>query len=294
MKWILTALTLFAAATASWGQVPSEDFEVWSQSAGAEAPPGWSPSVLGAGKTDSAHGGRYAASLWVWYAEVSGYMVTGGAHVSPYMLEDGGVPIDFKPSALTGYYRFEPGETLRKNDSAVVYVMLKRFNGETGRRDTIGYAMKLLGPSATYIPFTVDIRDYGTDMAPDSIVIALVAADNSLCTSSNGLCCYFSVDDLRLLAPSGVSYDASALFATDAGIAPNPLGSTGAITWNARPGTAYTLRVFSLSGALVRSVDGLAGGTASIDRAGLPAGEYLFQIHDAAGALAGRGRFIAR
>jgi hypothetical protein len=295
MKSILVALVLMAAATTAWGQIPTEDFEEWDSTAGGlQVPVGWTSQAFGEGRVETAHSGRYAASVWNWYGEVAGYLISGAAGSNPDQLDHAGVPIDYRPSKLTGYYMYVPGETMKGNDSAIVYVLVKHFDSFSGRRDTIGYARKLLGPAATYTPFTVDIRDYPSELSTDSIVIAFVSSNNSICTSSNSMCCYFSVDDITLTTPSGVSYPASSLFAASACIAPNPLRSTGEVTWNARPGAIYNLRVYTLAGALVRSFGGLTGGRSTIDRSGLASGEYLFEIRDAAGAISGRGQLIAQ
>lgn len=290
-KWILSAVAIVAAATAAVAQIPQESFEKWDSVETVELPPGWYGGQFGSGKVESAHSGRYAASVWNWYYYAKGYLITGPRGTWFVDLAAAGVPIDYKPTKLTGYYRYDLGRNQRKNDSAVAYVMLKRYNPETGKRDTIGFAKKLLGPAAAYTPFTVDIRDYAPGILPDSITLAFVSSDSGFCEGeSDGNCCYLSIDDIQLSLSSGVSYDARPLFDA-ARVYPTPLRSSGRIEWSARAGTSYTLRLYSVSGALVRTVDGLTGGSARIDRAGLPSGEYLFEIRHGDG-VAGRGRVV--
>lgn len=292
MKWILYAMALLALSTTAWGQIPGETFERWDSVETHEAPPGWYGGAFGSGKVESSHTGRYAASVWNWYFYAKGYMITGRQGESYIDLAQAGVPINYKPSKLTGYYRYDLGLNQGRSDSAVIYVMLKRYNAETGEPDTIGFAKKLLGPAAHYTPFTLDIPDRAQGILPDSITIAFVSSENGFCSNdTDGTCCYLSVDDLQLSVPSGVSYDAGALFSR-ARVYPLPLRTSGRIEWSARPGRSYTLRLYAITGALVRTVEGLTGGSAPIDRDGLPSGEYLFEIRDG-DELTGRGSFIA-
>ena len=72
---------------------------------------------------------------------------------------------------------------------------------------------------------------------------------------------------------------------------------SGGLYWwrDGRVGGIAALRddvIYSIAGELLRTVENLAGGSAPIDRSGLPAGAYLFELLDGAG-VAARGRFVA-
>jgi hypothetical protein len=292
MKWIIPVVASMMMASVAWGQVPQEDFEKWDSVSNGQVPSGWCCGSFGLGKVADAHTGRFAASVWNWYYYAEGYLMTGRDNASPWSLDMGGVPISYKPARLTGYYRYVLGENGGSKDSAIVFVMLKRYNAGTQGVDTIGFARKLLGPTAAYIPFAVDIRDYAPGIDPDSVVIAFVSSDNGFCAGASiGTCCYLGIDDIQLVTPSGVAYSAAPLFES-ARVYPNPMRAEARVQWNAVPGREYHLSMYDAAGHPVRTIEGLAGGAAKLDRAGLPSGEYLFEIRDQANAVSARGRVV--
>jgi hypothetical protein len=294
MKWIIPVLASMMLASAAWAQVPDEGFERWDSIPGGEKPPGWSGGPFGFGKAESPHRGDFAASVWNWYYYAKGYLRSGNVQNSlPGILDIGGVPISYKPVKLSGYYRYVLGENGGKNDSAVLRVMLRRYNAGAGRIDTIGYAAKRLGPAGAYTPFSLDIPDYAPGVDPDSVVIEFMSSDSGFCNvESNGNCCYLSVDDLYLVTASGVPHNAVSFFES-VRVQPNPMTVEASIRWDAAPGREYRLLVYDVAGRLVRTAAGLTG-VATLDRAGLPPGEYLIEIRDVAGTVAARGRVTMR
>jgi hypothetical protein len=62
------------------------------------------------------------------------------------------------------------------------------------------------------------------------------------------------------------------------------------VEWNAEPGRSYAFMLYSLDGRLLRTIGAITGGSVQLDRAGLPSGEYLFEIRDRANAVTARGR----
>jgi hypothetical protein len=295
MKWILPVVVMLAATTVAWGQVPSEGFEQWDSSSAGEVARGWWGGPFGSSKVDDAHSGRYAASVWNWYFYAMGYIITGPTGAWYNDLVRAGVPISYKPTRLTGYYRYvlgKNGGNSDGNDSAVVYVMLKRYNPQTMQPDTIGFVKKLLGPTASYIPFTVDIRDYAPGVDPDSVVICFVSSEKGFCNNeSEGTCCYLSIDDIQLSTSSGVAHSAAHLFER-ASVHPNPMRADARVEWSATPGREYRLIMYDAAGRRARTIEGLTGGSAKLDRSGLSSGEYLFEIRDQGNMVAARGRVM--
>jgi hypothetical protein len=297
MKWILSAALMLLASTA-WAQVPREDFERWDSTGnGGVAPPGWSGTFFGYGKDENAHSGHYGASVWNWYFYATGYLMTGGEQANYNDLISGGVPISFKPVRLSGYYRYELGHNRghsdsTHSDSALVLLMLKRYNTAAGHADTIAYERMRLPAATAYTPFSIDIRDRAPGIDPDSVVIAFVSSDGGFCDSaSSGTCLYFTVDDVQLSAASGVPYNVSSLLES-ARVYPSPVRTVARVTWDALPGREYTLLAYSSAGELVRVMKPVTGGDAPFDRSGLASGVYLLEIRDDAGHSAAHGSVV--
>jgi len=170
-------------------------------------------------------------------------------------------------------------------------VLLQRYDSATQTSDTIGYAEKRLGPAATYIPFSVEIIDRAPGIDPTSMMITFMSGWDAAC-GSEGTCCTLSVDDIQLTATSGVSYGAAPLF-ENARVYPSPMHASARVEWDAKPGSEYTLLLYSMSGELLRTMEPIVGGAVTLDRAGLPSGEYLFEIRDRNAGVVARGRMIA-
>lgn len=83
----------------------------------------------------------------------------------------GGAPFPFRPSHLSGYYKFEAPES-PAGDFGKAIVLLKKYNRTTRTIDTIGYAESKteLAPGAEWASFELPIR-YLSSAIPDSIVV---------------------------------------------------------------------------------------------------------------------------
>lgn len=289
MKRCIAVLMLIGLTQVASAQIMTEGFETWDSVDGRVRPRGWVTDMIGVGKTDTAHTGEYAVSVWNWYSHVAGRMVTSTYPYALFEFERAGVPIGYKPARLTGYYRYELRSNGGKSDSGLINILLKRYNASRGMSDTVGLAEKRLGPAGVYTPFTVEISDLAPGVDPDSIVIVVASSVDAVCEEAT--CCYLSLDDLALTTASGVSYDADRLFEA-VEVYPNPVRSLARIEWESSSTRPHRLLIYSLDGRLVRSIDGLTGSSATIDRSGLAAGEYLFEVRDESGGAVRRGRFI--
>lgn len=298
-RLFLMAMLLTIAACGAGAQTIDEGFEQWKEALGSEAPVGWSGSAAGCGIDSAARSGRFAASVWNWYYYGKGFFVMGEGldHPSiPYGLDRTGTAIDFKPARITGYYRYRAGDIAEgeQADSAVVLVLLKKYNHETGRPDTVGYATAFLKPVDDYTPFTIDIIDAAPGMMPDSIALALISSNSGFCdVQSAGTCYYFTVDDLRLASPSGVSLSVADLLG-QARVVPNPVWTVARITWDGGTFHPRMLRIYDVRGNLMRNVEGITGGGVTFDRSGLAPGSYIFELREAAGNAAVCGRFVVQ
>lgn len=86
-------------------------------------------------------------------------------------------PIDYKPSALTGFYKYEENKiwdgTYWYTDTAQVVVLLTKWNTGRGKKDTIGFGVfSTASITSDYKKFQVDIQYESTDK-PDSITVYL-------------------------------------------------------------------------------------------------------------------------
>lgn len=291
MKWMIPIVVMLALAPAAWGQMFVEDFERWDTVDTRIKPPGWWLQYPYLARTEDAHSGRYAAQIMTWYGSVPGYMGTGEEGSNPWTVSPTAAPISYKPSRLTGYYRYLLGDNYGRNDSAVVTVLLQRYDSATQTSDTIGYAEKRLGPAATYIPFSVEIIDRAPGIDPTSMMITFISSLDAAC-GTEGKCCTLSIDDIQLSPTSSVGYGAAPLF-ENARVYPTPMHASARVEWDAKPGCEYALLLYSMSGELLSTIEPIVGGAATLDRAGLPSGEYLFEIRDRASGVVAQGRMIA-
>lgn len=290
-RLILSMLLALVAPVLTCGQVVNGGFEDWEKRGPGEHPVGWYSNGIGVGKTETSHNGRFAVTVWNWYYYSRGYVVSGEAEASWLDPERGGVPIGFKPARLSGFYRYELGSNSGKKDSAVVVVVLKRFNVTTQTPEVISTSALRLGPAAAFTPFSLDIEQGASDAMPDSIAIALISSDSGFCSvESDGTCLYFSVDELRLENSAGLPFDAMTLFER-ASVTPNPVRGIARAVWPLSSGRAVRVAVYTAAGTLARTIQGLSGSEAFISSEGLAVGRYFFEAIGADGRIVARGSF---
>lgn len=304
MKYILLQIiALMLIGCGAQGQVMIEGFEHWQDPDGNAYLAGWSRGA-GSGATPDAYRGNHALTVWTWYCSSLGGVILGDnkKESSAYVCEDYtfncygdyGVPIEFKPNVMTGYYRYVPGQVAPGSiDSGVIRILLKRHNPALGRYDTVGIATHRLGPADVYTPFTVTIEDRIPGVIPDSIAVAIISGEKGSCDCLvGGNCYYFTLDDLRFSnTASGVSHSASEIFGQTR-VYPNPARAETRIEWKSDLMQPHRLHIFSTSGELVRTVDDITGRNYTLHTAGLSSGEYLFELHGGGEEITARGRFI--
>lgn len=299
MKTIALIALLFVISAPAFAQLPSEGFEEWEAGERGEIPVGWTASSDGIKKVESAVSGSYAVSLWSYYEKACGSIVTGKFSLIrlpfPYTLKYFGVPIDFIPAALTGYYKYVPGKTIPiadVQDSACVYVLLKRYDPEINDVDTVSFVKRLLPPSEEWIPFSIDIPLLLPGVQPDSIVVGFYSSNpDSATICAGGACSYFSVDDVALTSTSGVPYDLRSLL-PPVSVLPNPvIDGEATLRFEAVAGETYRMRVHDASGSLAFERE-VIGSEADLSELDLPSGAYFVSIVDAANAPIAAGRFV--
>lgn len=217
MKKIIAILVVFMGFTISHGQlVQNNSFENFTGGIADD----WSFDQTGGGlDTVYARTGMYSLSVWNWYWYAAGYAASG--EFNGFNPEHAGTAINVKPTALTGYYMYDTTNTDTNNDSAVVIVIAKKFNGSSS--DTVAYGEAHLPsahPNDGWVQFTVPMDDLMPGVDPDSVAIFFRSSINGFCSPVSGECLYFYVDDLELNTINGVFDMTGETFPTK--IYPNP------------------------------------------------------------------------
>ncbi len=152
----------------------------------------WTQSAFGAGVTDDAYSGQTAAYVWNWYYYLPGELTNGNTEFP----SQGGTPISFRPSAMTGYYKYVYGDNGGDSDSAIAEISLLKYNSGLSQRDTVGYGKIKLGPSSIYTPFEVTIQ-YNNATMPDTVLVRFLSSESGFCYLSTN-CLYFYIDEITL------------------------------------------------------------------------------------------------
>lgn len=268
---IFCSLILFVGLIVNChGQLFNSDFELIDSIQGGTIPSGWSGDMgQGSGVIPSSHNGSNSASVWTWYTYVTGYMFNT-ANAAPFdNWEDGGMPINGKPSSLSGWYGYNLGSSTEM-DSALMKVLLKKWNTTAMSYDTVGYGEMKFPVTFGYMYFDIPITDMAPGIDPDSIAIYMASkSGNAFCTGSD--CHYFSVDDLTLNFSTGIQ----PLELQQSPAYPNP--STGLITIT--PSGASAIEVVDVTGRLIESF--VPGGreTLNVDLSAHERGSYFIRYH---------------
>lgn len=278
---ILFLLLLVCHSLSSRAQILNGGFE--SNNTGN--PIGWSlAGQFGSGiDTNSSHSGYNSLSVWNWYYYSPGYAVNGNLPLFSTDYHLAGMPVAGKPFSLNGYYHYDSTNTSSQFDSALVWVLLKKFNVALHKVDTVGYGRMRLGHVAgnTYQPFQVSIQDLMPGVMPDSVVIFFQSAVNGFCSNStSGNCLYLNVDDLAFDTPASQkerdeSGETFALF-------PNPAREH--VYMQNFSGGPLQLRLFNAAGLLVFSRK-IQGESESCYIGNLPEGFYFLQLTDTNGKV---------
>ncbi|MBC7865196.1 MAG: T9SS type A sorting domain-containing protein [Bacteroidia bacterium] len=166
-------------------------------------PSGWNMDSYWSTKTgqsSDAHGGNYSFVINTWYGYSPGMMVNGDASNFTLLFDwvKAGTPITYKPAQLQGWYKYI--DTVA-NDSAIVKVLLKKWNSSQNKIDSVAYAEKKLPFANTWTQFNVDINELMPGVNPDSLVVYFMTFDYLAGTQfpcQNMECRYLYIDDLSL------------------------------------------------------------------------------------------------
>lgn len=249
-------------------QIPNGGFENWESNGN---PVDWwtnnAPGVFTTiTKSSDAHSGSWAVEGNV--ESISGIGV-GPAIISG--VEGVGIPINFRPAAITGYYKF----TSINNDYMQVQAdFLKSGVGGVG----VGAAN--LNPAGSYTQFSIDIN-YITGDVPDTVLIAIFIAGNGGFPNVGSK---MFVDDLAW----GNSSDVKEL---DNGIPdefalmqnyPNPFNPSTTIRYSIPEASFATIKIYDMLGnevaTLVNEEQPAGNYEVDFNAAGLSSGIYFYKL----------------
>lgn len=163
-------MVMMLLSTITHAQVQNLDFESWEAS--INRPTGWECGYYYNSDPftnfyfppeTNAQNNNFALKICLWYMYVEDMAIQKA-------------PINYKPTSLQGYYKYEHNLIYDSNDNivtdtATVSVYLTKWNPTTVQRDTIGSGILELGEEKlAYTPFTNPITYVNTQM-PDSITM---------------------------------------------------------------------------------------------------------------------------
>ena len=262
---ILCLVVVFSTLLLS--QIPNAGFENWDSNG---EPTGWytnnSPGIfITITKSSDAHSGNWAVEGNV--ASISGLTV-GPAVISG---DDGaGIPINFRPAALSGFYKFNSVN----ND----YMQMQAYFFKNGVGMGVGAAN--LSPVASYTQFTVNIN-YTDGVVPDTVLVSVFIAGQS---GFANLGSQFFVDDLAWSNATDIEEPGNDLpndFILSQNY-PNPFNPITKISWQAPVGSHQTLKVYDMLGneitTLVDDYREAGRYETDFDATSIPSGVYFYRL----------------
>lgn len=284
MKKLLYLFAAIVFTTSASAQLQNLDFENWEDPIALNGSPfnnpvGWQNVNRWFGTEHATFGltfqdpvdtlaqkNDYALKLSVWYSNTKD---------AAYQT----APINYKPFALKGYYKYEENYfvdgTVSVIDTAQVVVILTKWNIALQKNDTIGLGVfKTATPTATYTEFNANIQYFSSDM-PEKITILLDPSiigryyDRNYFSSESDKCSWFTVDNLSLISGSMSVHNPD----TEQNLTVYPNPTSDKINFEAISGTAIVLDV---SGKRVMNLE--LNNTQSINIQHLKQGTYFLQI----------------
>lgn len=261
------------------------DFEQTDTVNGFEFIAGWEGDGFGGAPSAVAQNGNYSMMIWNWYWYGRAYAYNGNnPNIAFGTAYKGGTPYTQKAMKLNGYYRYDTSYTQTNADTAIVAVLLKKYNTTLQKVDTVGYGITYLtsySPSDnSFAPFEVIINDLQPGIQPDSIVVYMQSSLNGFCAMSTaGECLYLSIDNLSLETPLGISDINGNKIVPK--IFPNPATNEFSIEFTADE--ISSVKIYSITGNLVHQLTQNDSQLLNISLNTFDKGMYLVEITDSEG-----------
>lgn len=269
MKSKVTLFITFILVSYSFisAQIPNAGFENWDVVGNPvdwqanNAPPSYTTII----KTSDAHSDNWAVegNVAVFSVFTVGPSLYSGTEAQ-------GFPVNFRPAALEGYYKFAPVQ----DDFLQVQVHFSK-NGTL-----IGVGANNLNPVSVYTKFSVGITFLSADI-PDSALIAIFVAST---TGFSHIGSKMHMDDLAWGSATDVNDNANQIpdqFILNQNY-PNPFNPTTIISWQSPISSHQTLKVFDVLGNEVATLldEYRTAGIYSIDfdASSLSSGVYFYKL----------------
>lgn len=264
--------------------LPNANFEDTNSTGAIPFFDDWSGDEYGSGISTDAQSGNFSLSVWNWYYYARGYAMNGAPNFETQAYKSG-TPYTQKAIKLHGFYHYDTVDTYTDDDTALVAVLLKKYNTSTQSVDTVGYGVAYLfyqNPADGFAPFEVVINDIQPGIQPDSIVVLVKSSTSGFCSNmSSGYCLYFTVDNLSLETPLGLTDIDGKKIKPE--IYPNP--SDGNFTVDFLSGGMESIRIMGIDGKLIHQAS--VNGTNKFDFSLVNAigGMYLAEITTSNGTI---------
>jgi hypothetical protein len=272
----ILAIVAFAALSNAQ-EFPNAGFEEWVVQGNDTLPRGWTMSPFGAGRTTDAAEGTSAIRIWNWYCYAKGTLASAG------------IPLQMEPIwgsfYFKGHYKYILGENGGSghgtDDSAIVTVLLRKFNTSTKLSDTVGFATAKLGPTSTYEQFSMLVPIWGPS---DTLEVSFASSEQGFCTSEDCQCCYLTLDALAWAVNIGSV--GQAFQPVDEPAVPNPFETETLL--GIAPDGGCNVFVSNMEGIDVHEQAYRSGERIVLTSNDLPAGTYLYRIVSKDGIQSGK------
>lgn len=268
--------------------LPNPDFEFWVETEHDTLPKDWANSQFGVGRTSGGAHGEYAVTIWNWYFYSKGRIALGEKDILENDLIRSGIPFPLEGKGtfvLNGHYKYVLGSNGGQgttDDSAVVFILLKKYNHQTQHPDTAAFAIKKLGPADTYTLFSVPI--YVNRDSVDSLALLFYSSERGFChEQSDGNCLYLSIDNLHYSFFNGLNVE-SEIASRHRAPFPNPF--TNVISFGRAAGEHHLI-ITNLAGIEVAAMRYSANEEMLLDGSRYPLGTYFYRIISTEGIISG-------
>jgi len=294
MKKLLTIIVIAAAINGQAQDIPNPGFEVWNEEGGPFSgyldPADWTTlngqtAILGItpvtrASGDDAYAGDYALRLETNFIGIVSQMAPGLCILGNIDTESqtiyGGIPINDRPNALTGWFKYAPNGV----DTGEVRMTLTRWDDLAQTRDTIGVGTYY--PTETtenYTFFSAPVV-YESELIPDTMQVVLVSGSQFV--AEEGSAIYF--DELMLeYIPTGVESQIT----EELTVFPNPASQSIRFDMS----EAEQVIAYNLYGRLVKQWT-TNPGQEQLSVADLPAGQYILQFSKANSSVRRSARVV--
>lgn len=267
MKQILF-ITFLVFSTTAKAQLVNAGFENWTAAFGTNTlDGGWvhmvglspnpGPNFFGTWRVDTAAVGAHALKLSRWYNYTCDWIRQTA-------------PVSTRPYGVSGVYKYEETELHGGNqDSAMIEMVLTKWNTTTLQPDTVGIGVKMLVAAGSFTPFNCPVTYTSADIPDTAIVSMRPMPWASAHINMTGWGSYFTVDDISFQERSTVVKELTAGIIQ---VCPNPVADKLYVNTDSKA----TAHITDMTGKvlLTKTVDK----NSTIDVSSLLPGNYLLMI----------------